>query len=78
MKALLIRGLKFLVRLIIAGIIIGIIAGIIYGGTYMISYLTGRSISEDYNFLQQYYEAGFCVALVALSDEVKKWCRNLS
>ena len=78
MKALLIRGLKFLVRLIIAGIIIGIVAGIIYGGTYMISYLTGRSISEDYNFLQQYYEAGFCVALVALSDEVKKWCRNLS
>ena len=78
MKVLLIRGLKFLVRLIIAGIIIGIVAGIIYGGTYVISYLTGRSISDEYNFLQQYYEAGFCVALVALSDEVKKWCRNLS
>ena len=75
MKALLIRGLKFTIRLIIAGIIIGIIAGIIYGGTYVISYLTGRSISEDYNFLQQYYEAGFCVALVALSDEVKKYWR---
>ena len=75
MKALLIRGLKFLVRLIIAGIVIGGIAWIIYGGTYAISYLTGRSISEDYNFLQQYYEAGFCVALVALSDEVKKYWR---
>ena len=75
MKALVFRGLKFTIRLIIAGIIIGIITGIIYGGTYMISYLTGRSISEDYNFLQQYYEAGFCVALVALSDEVKKYWR---
>lgn len=75
MKALLIRGLKFTIRLIIAGIVIGIVAGIIYGGTYVISYLTGRSISEDYNFLQQYYEAGFCVALVALSDEVKKYWR---
>ena len=75
MKALLIRGLKFLVRLIIAGIVIGGIAWIIYSGTYVINYLTGRSISEDYNFLQQYYEAGFCVALVALSDEVKKYWR---
>lgn len=75
MKALLIRGLKFLVRLSIAGIVIGIVAGIIYGGTYVLSYLTGRSISDEYNFLQQYYEAGFCVALVALSDEVKKYWR---
>lgn len=75
MKALLIRGLKFLVRLLIASIIIGVIAGIIYGGTYVISYLTGRSITDEYNFLQQYYEAGFCVALVALSDEVKKYWR---
>lgn len=75
MKALLIRGLKFLVRLIIAGVVIGIVAGIIYGGAYVISYLTGRSISDEYNFLQQYYEAGFCVALVALSDEVKKYWR---
>lgn len=75
MKALLIRGLKFIIRLIIAGIVIGVIAGIIYGGTYMISYLTGRSISDEYNFLQQYYEVGFCVALVALSDEVKKYWR---
>ncbi len=75
MKALLIRGLKFTIRLIIAGVIIGIVAGIIYGGTYVISYLTGRSISDEYNFLQQYYGAGFCVALVALSDEVKKYWR---
>lgn len=75
MKALLIRGLKFLARLFIAGIVIGIITGIIYGGTYVISYLTGRSISDEYNLLQQYYEAGFCVALVALSDEVKKYWR---
>ena len=75
MKALLIRGLKFLVRLLIASIIIGVIAGIIYGGTYVISYLTGRSITDEYNFLQQYYEAGFCIALVALSDEVKKYWR---
>ena len=75
MKALLIRGLKFLARLFIAGIVIGVIAGIIYGGTYVLSYLTGRSISDEYNFLQQYYEAGFCVALVALSDEVKKYWR---
>ena len=75
MKALLIRGLKFLVRLFIAGIIIGIIAGVIYGGTYVVSYLTGRSITDEYNFLQQYYEVGFCVALVALSDEVKKYWR---
>lgn len=75
MKALLIRGLKFLARLFIAGIVIGIVAGIIYGGTYVVSYLTGRSISDEYNFLQQYYEAGFCVALVALSDEVKKYWR---
>ena len=75
MKALLIRGLKFIVRLIIASIIIGIIAGIIYGGTYVVSYLMGRSVSDEYNFLQQYYEAGFCVALVALSDEVKKYWR---
>lgn len=75
MKAILIRGLKFLARLFIAGIVIGIVAGIIYGGTYVISYLTGRSISDEYNFLQQYYEAGFCVALVALSDEVKKYWR---
>ena len=59
MKAALIRGLKFLVRLFIAAIIIGIIAGIIYGGTYVISYLTGRYIADEYNFLQQYYEAGF-------------------
>ena len=73
MKAILIRGLKFLARLFIAGIVIGIVAGIIYGGTYVLSYLTGRSISDEYNFLQQYYEAGFCVALVALSDEVKKY-----
>ena len=72
MKALLIRGVKFIIRLIIAGVIIGIIAGIIYGGTYVLSYLTGRSITDEYNFLQQYYEAGFFVALVALSDEVKK------
>ena len=75
MKALLIRGLKFLARLFIAGIVIGIVAGIIYGGTYVLSYLTGRSMSDEYNFLQQYYEAGFCVALVALSDEVKKYWR---
>ena len=75
MKALLIRGLKFLARLFIAGVVIGIVAGIIYGGIYVISYLTGRSISDEYNFLQQYYEAGFCVALVALSDEVKKYWR---
>ena len=75
MKALLIRGLKFIVRSIIAGVVIGIVAGIIYGGTYVISYLTGRSISDEYNFLQQYYEAGFCVALVALIDEVKKYWR---
>ncbi len=75
MKALLIRGLKFLARLAIAGIVIGVIAGIIYGGTYVVSYLTGRSISEEYNFIQQYYEAGFCIALVALSDEVKKYWR---
>lgn len=75
MKALLIRGLKFIIRLIIAGLVIGIAAGIIYGGIYVISYLTGRSISEEYNFIQQYYEAGFCIALVALSDEVKKYWR---
>ena len=75
MKALLIRGLKFIIRLIIAGIVIGIVAGIIYGGAYVVSYLTGRSISEEYNFIQQYYEAGFCIALVALSDEVKKYWR---
>lgn len=75
MKAILIRGLKFLARLFIAGIVIGIVAGIIYGGTYVLSYLTGRSISDEYNFLQQYYEAGFCVALVVLSDEVKKYWR---
>ena len=75
MKALLIRGLKFLARLSIAGIVIGVIAGIIYGGTYVASYLTGRSIPEEYNFIQQYYEAGFCIALVALSDEVKKYWR---
>ena len=75
MKALLIRGLKFLARLFIAGIVIGIVAGIIYGGIYVISYLTGRSISEEYNFIQQYYDAGFCIALIALSDEVKKYWR---
>ena len=75
MKALLIRGLKFLARISIAGVVIGIVAGIIYGGTYVISYLTGRYTSEDYTFLQQYYEAGFCIALVALSDEVKKYWR---
>ena len=78
MKALLIRGLKFIIRLIIAGIVIGIVAGIIYGGTYVISYLAGGIPSGDYTFIQQYYEAGFFIALVALSDEVKKWCRNLS
>jgi len=75
MKALLIRGLKFLARLFIAGIVIGIVAGIVYGGTYVISYVTGMSISDEYNFLQQYYEAGFYFALVALSDEVKKYWR---
>ena len=75
MKALLIRGLKFIVRLIIAGVVIGIVAGIIYGGTYVISYLTGRYIADEYNFLQQYYEAGFCIALVVLSDKVKKYWR---
>ena len=75
MKALLIRGLKFLARLFIAGIVIGVITGIFYGGTYVISYLTGRSISDEYNFLQQYYEIGFCIALVALSDEIKKYWR---
>ncbi len=75
MKALLIRGLKFLARLSIAGIVIGVIAGIIYGGIYMISYLTGVVPSGDYTFIQQYYEAGFCIALVALSDEVKKYWR---
>ena len=75
MKALLIRGLKFIVRLIIAGIVIGVITGIVYGGTYVISYLMGRSISDEYNFLQQYYEAGFGIALVTLSDEVKKYWR---
>ena len=57
MKALLIRGLKFIVRLILAGVVIGIVAGIIYGGTYVISYLTGRYIADEHNFLQQYYEA---------------------
>ena len=75
MKALLIRGLKFIVRLIIAGVVIGIVAGIIYGGTYVFSYLPGRYIADEYNFLQQYYEAGFYIALVALSDEVKKYWR---
>ena len=75
MKALLIRGLKFLARLFIAGIVIGVITGIIYGGTYVISYLTGRSISDEYNFLQQYYETGFCIALVVLGDKVKKYWR---
>ena len=76
MKALLFRGLKFLIRLFIAGIIIGIIAGIIIGGTYVVSYLTGRSVAEEYTILQQYYEVGFYVALVALSDEVKKYWRD--
>ena len=75
MKAILIRGLKFLARLFIAGIVIGIVAGIIYGGIYVISYLTGVVPSGDYTFIQQYYEAGFCIALVALSDEVKKYWR---
>ena len=75
MKALLIRGLKFIVRLIIAGVVIGIVAGIIYGGTYVISYLAGGNPSGDYTFTQQYYEAGFGIALVALSDEVKKYWR---
>ena len=75
MKALLIRGVKFIIRLILASIIIGVIAGIIYGGTYVINYLIGRSITDEYNFLQQYYEAGFCIALVALSDEIKKYWR---
>ena len=75
MKALLIRGLKFIIRLILAGVIIGIVAGIIYGGTYVISYLTGVVPSGDYTFIQQYYEAGFGIALVALSDEVKKYWR---
>ena len=75
MKALLIRGLKFTIRLIIAGIVIGIVAGIIYGGTYVISYLAGGIPSGDYTFTQQYYEAGFGIALVALSDEVKKYWR---
>ena len=75
MKALLIRGVKFIIRLIIAGVVIGIVAGIIYGGTYVFSYLTGRYIADEYNFLQQYYEAGFYIALVALSDEVKKYWR---
>ena len=75
MKALLIRGLKFIVRLIIAGVVIGIVAGIIYGGTYVISYLAGGIPSGDYTFTQQYYEAGFGIALVALSDEVKKYWR---
>ena len=49
--------------------------GIVYGVTYVISYLTGRYIADEYNFLQQYYEAGFCVALVVLSDKVKKYWR---
>ena len=75
MKALLIRGLKFIARLFIAGIVIGIVAGIIYGGTYVISYLTEAVPSEDYTFIQRYYEAGFFIALVALSDEVKKYWR---
>ena len=75
MKALLIRGIKFIIRLIIAGVVIGIIAGIIYSGTYVISYLTERYITDEYNFLQQYYEAGFGIALVALSDEIKKYWR---
>ena len=75
MKALLIRGLKFLVRLIIAWIVIGIVAGIIYGGIYVISYLTGVVPSGDYTFIQQYYDAGFGIALIALSDEVKKYWR---
>ena len=75
MKALLTRGLKFTIRLIIAGIIIGIVAGIIYGGVYVISYLAGGIPSEDYTFTQQYYEAGFFIALVTLSDEVKKYWR---
>lgn len=75
MKALLIKGLKFIIRLIIAGIVIGIVAGIIYGGIYVISYLTGVVPSGDYTFMRQYYEAGFCIALIALSDEVKKYWR---
>jgi len=75
MKALVFRGLKFTIRLIIAGIVIGIVAWIIYGGTYVVSYLTGGILAGDYTFTQQYYEAGFCVALVALSDEVKKYWR---
>ena len=75
MKALLVRGLKFIIRLIVAGIVIGVVAGIIYGGTYVVSYLTGRSIPEEYNFIQQYYDAGFGIALIALSDEVKKYWR---
>ena len=75
MKALLIRGLKFIARLIIAGSIIGIVAGIIYGGTYVVSYLAGVVPSGGYTFTQQYYEVGFCLALVALSDEVKEYWR---
>lgn len=75
MKALVFRGLKFTIRLIIAGVIIGIVAWIVYGGTYMISYLAGGIPSGDYTFTQQYYEAGFCIALVTLSDEVKKYWR---
>ena len=75
MRALLIRGLKFIIRLIIAGVVIGIVAGIIYGGTYVLSYLAGGIPSGDYTFIQQYYEAGFFIALVALSDEVKKYWR---
>ena len=75
MKALVFRGLKFTIRLIIAGVIIGIVAGIVYGGTYVSSYLAGGIPSGDYTFTQQYYEAGFCIALITLSDEVKKYWR---
>ena len=59
MKALLIRGVKFIIRLIIAGVIIGIVAGIIYGGTYMISYLTGRYIADEYNFYNNIMKQDF-------------------
>ena len=76
MKALLIRGLKFLARLFIAGIVIGIVAGIIYGGVYVINYLTGVVPSGDYTFIQQYYDVGLGIALVALSDEVKQYWRD--
>lgn len=73
MKNKLKEFMQFLFRCALAGGIILICAGIIYGIIWSLSALTGIAPKEDYNFWNQYVQAGFCVGFFAIVKDLKEY-----